>query len=259
MKYILSNHFRLDCPSTSLNRLVINRMWGALRCLSGFIHACPNNSLIEWRRNFIKTLVNGRLNYKINKTYSLLIDAKIAWSRTVICSAISRADNVSMFSRLGIYRKIKMMFQNRKLKIGFQVKLITTGCASKRLRSILVWDGSSLVSNCKSWEAALCSAGNSCGEERTSSKNSMVKFFNLKSTEVDDSKSSRCLDIQWRKTLSTRIVAADDMMLSFRSRPIIPPPGPPPGPPLLSPPDGWGWTGPPKLPRGSLVGKLILQ
>jgi hypothetical protein len=39
-----------------------------------------------------------------------------------------------------------------------------------------------------------------------------------KSPDVDDSKSSRCLEIQWRKTLNTRIVAAEDMMLSFRSR-----------------------------------------
>ena len=35
-------------------------------------------------------------------TYSLLMEAKMAWSKTVICSAISRADKVSMFSRLGI-------------------------------------------------------------------------------------------------------------------------------------------------------------
>lgn len=136
---------------------------------------------------------------------------------------------------------------------------ITTGCANKIPRSIFVCDGSSLVNSCKSCEAALCSAGNNCGEDKTSSRNSIVKFFKRKSPEVDDSKSSRCLDIQWRKTLRTRIVAAEDMMLSFRSRPTWPPVGPRPPVPPLSPPEGCCWTGPPKLPRGSVEGKLILQ
>jgi hypothetical protein len=32
-----------------LKRLVIKMICGALKSLSGFIHACPNNSLVKWK------------------------------------------------------------------------------------------------------------------------------------------------------------------------------------------------------------------
>jgi len=90
--------------------------------------------------------------------------------------------------------------------------LLTDGGVNNFFRSILLLSVSSLVSNRRSWVAALCSAGSRLGLQLISSKNSMVKLFNFWSI----SKSWSCLDTQCLRTFSTLIVAAVDITDSFR-------------------------------------------
>ena len=92
---------------TSLKCLVMRQMLGARIFLSGFIQAWHNSSLIgpnsKQKKRYDELMIQHHTKrgncYTV--TYSLLMENNIEWSRTVICSAISSAERVSMFSRLG--------------------------------------------------------------------------------------------------------------------------------------------------------------
>ena len=127
------------------------------------------------------------------KNSSDWMETKILWSRYVIPSAISRALRVSIVSLDGL-----------------------VGGESKTSRSTLfLFDSWSLVIMAKSWDAALCSAGNNVVLWTNSSRNSVVICMSLASL----SKSWLCLLIQCLKTFSTLIVAAveiiDSLFLRF--------------------------------------------
>lgn len=146
-------------------------------------------------------------------SYSLRMARNIWWSKYVICSAISSADNVSMLSLLGdcvFYAAFKKNTENifchqwnsieRDSFTTFCTRaafLLTVGGASSNSKFFLAQSISSRVRSRSNCEAARCSPGNKLGLHVISSRNSIVCDRSFSSC----SKSWKCFETQclWGK------------------------------------------------------------
>lgn len=115
---------------------------------------------------------------------------KIWWSKNVICSAISRADKVSILSLLATFSWVQ--FKCISLSIKILVLKLTNGIDSNESNWCRAQCISSRVSKRISCEAARCSDGNKFGLHVISSRNIMACLRNVSSC----SKSWKCLETQ---------------------------------------------------------------
>ena len=67
----------------------------------------PKSWVTDFENIFLSTFRDANLCRSYKETYSLRMAKNIWWSKYVICSAISNADNVSMLSLLGDWNQIE--------------------------------------------------------------------------------------------------------------------------------------------------------